>query len=385
MQDLDISDNVVMSLDKTSLRDLGVISLVQLNASRNYISYVDEEAFLGQSKLQTVDLSSNNLSIIEPKTFIRNPSLEILYLSSNQDLRLPDEGPFFVSQSLRVLKLSACNLYYLPPATFQKLPNLQELYISYNKFEILNSVQSVGSLTFLDVGHNYLTDLPSVIFTALPELIRLNLSYNRLSTLNMTAMSQLVKVNSSIDLNGNPCVCNCLMCKTVYSLCHNNNVDLDLMCSSPPEFKDKSLSNCEEGCVDFNTEIADQMEAVIMKNEYNLSIKANETYVNSHESYSFKKEFQGQNSEYGFTYVYISVVLIATNICLLIVGVFLLRRLKLYVRLSLRKGSAESDSKDYHCEYVELSCTGSSSGSRSVSRLSEVTSSAKDTQDKVTV
>jgi len=31
MQNLDISDNVIVSLDKTSLRDLGVISLVQLN------------------------------------------------------------------------------------------------------------------------------------------------------------------------------------------------------------------------------------------------------------------------------------------------------------------------------------------------------------------
>jgi len=84
MQNLDISDSVVLSLDKTSLRDLGVISLVQLNASRNYISDIDEEAFLRQSKLQRVDLSSNSLMNIEPKTFIRNSSLEILSLSSNQ-------------------------------------------------------------------------------------------------------------------------------------------------------------------------------------------------------------------------------------------------------------------------------------------------------------
>ena len=84
VQNIDISDSVVLSLDKTSLRDLGVISLVQLNASRNYISDIHEEAFLGQSKLQRVDLSSNSLMNIEPKTFIRNSSLEILSLSSNQ-------------------------------------------------------------------------------------------------------------------------------------------------------------------------------------------------------------------------------------------------------------------------------------------------------------
>jgi len=152
-------------------------------------------------------------------------------------------------------------------------------------------------------------------------------------------------MNSSIDLNGNPWVCDCLMCKTVYSLCHNNKVDLELVCSSPSEFKGKSWKNCEEGCVDFNTEITDQMEEVIMMKEYKLSIKAHETYVNSNESYSCEKQFQGQNAEYGSTYVHISDVLPVTFFCLLIVGVFLSRRLKL--RLSRRKCSAESDSNDY--------------------------------------
>ena len=84
MKNLDISDNVIVSLSKTSLRDLRVISLVHLNASSNVISYIDVEAFLGQSKLQTVELSSNSLVIIEPKTFICNPSIEIMSLSSTR-------------------------------------------------------------------------------------------------------------------------------------------------------------------------------------------------------------------------------------------------------------------------------------------------------------
>jgi len=236
VQNLDFSDSVVVSLDKTSLGDLGVNSLVQLNESRNYsyISETYEEAFLGQSKLQAVDLSSNSLMNIEPKTFIRNPSLEILSLSSNQYLRLPEESPFLYSQSLRVLKLSDCNLYHLPPETFQKLPNIQELYLSHIEIEVLNSAQSVGSLTFLDLSHNYPTDLQSDIFTVFPELTHLNLSYNSLSALNITVMPQLAKMSSPLDLNGNPCLCDCLMCNTIYSLCRNNSVDLEVMCSSPP-------------------------------------------------------------------------------------------------------------------------------------------------------
>jgi len=187
----------------------------------------------------------------------------------------------------------------------------------------------------------------------------------------MTVMSQLFKMNSSVDLNGNPWVCDCLMCKTVYSLCHNNKVDLELVCSSPPEFKGKSWKNCEECCVDFSTEITDQTEEIIMRKEPKLSIKAHKTYVNSNKSYSIEKKFQGQNIEHDVTYVYISVALSGTIICLLIVGVFLSRRL--YVHLSRCKDSAESGSKVYHCEYGKLSLTGSSSGSRSVCRLFEVT------------
>jgi len=125
MQKLDISENVLESLDKTSLRHLRVISLVELNASKNYIGHIDEDAFLGQSKLQTVDLSRNSLVVIKPKTFIRNPSLQILSLSSNKGLKLPDEGPFLYSTSLRILQLSACNLSHIPPKAFEKLPNLQ--------------------------------------------------------------------------------------------------------------------------------------------------------------------------------------------------------------------------------------------------------------------
>jgi Leucine-rich repeat (LRR) protein len=344
MQHLDISNNVIVSLDKTSLRDLGVISLVQLNASRNYISDIDEEAFLGQSKLQTVDLSSNSLMHIETKTFIRNPSLEILSLSSNQYLRLPEEDPFLYSYSLRVLKLADCNLYYFPPQTFQKLPNLQELYISHNKFEVLSSLQSVGSLTLLDVGHNYLTDLQSDTFTALPELIRLNLSNNKLRTLNITVMPHLVKINSSIDLNGNPWVCDCLMCDTIFSWCRNNSVDLNLVCASPAKFKDKSLSNCEDGCVDFNSDFTDNVEELRMI-EYQLPVKAHGNYEYQFASYLLETHVQDQESEHYVTptYMYVSIVLAVVFLCLLTAVAFLLYRLKF--RPSPHKCSAHSDTE----------------------------------------
>jgi hypothetical protein len=318
-----------MSLDKTSLSDLGVISLVQLNASGNYISDIDEEAFLGQSKLHTVDLSINSLMYIEPKTFIRNPSLETLSLSSNRNLRMPEEDSFLYSNSLRVLKLSDCNLYRLPLKTFQSLPNLQELHISHNQFETLNSLPSVGRLTFLDVRYNYLADLESGIFEVLPELMRLNLGYNKLSTLNQTVMPQLVKVSSSVELSGNPWLCDCLMFDKIYSWCHNNRVDLELVCLNPPKFKGKQWSNCNKAvCDDRNTDFTDNV---------------NEKYINSVTSSSFEDQIQYQETVFEVTYASASGALIVVFVILFIAMVFMLRSLQ--SRSSPRKASANNYSE----------------------------------------
>jgi Leucine-rich repeat (LRR) protein len=319
LQNLDISDNVIESLDKTSLRDLGVISLVQLNASRNYISDIDEEAFLGQSKLQTVDLSSNSLTFIEPKTFIRNPSLDILSLSSNRYLRLPEEGPFLYSSSLRVLHLSACNLSHIPPKTFQELPNFQELYISYNKIRMLYNVQGVGHLTTLDISYNYLKDLDSDIFTDLPERIHLNLSFNMLSTLNVTVMPLLVKVSNSTDLIGNPWVCDCLMFNTIYSWCRNKSMDLELVCSSPPKFKGQTWKIYENSdCDNDNTDIAFLVKDIATENDtsHERGAKYRERLVDDASPAQEQVQLAGTNNYF----FYISIALLAAFLGLLAVA-----------------------------------------------------------------
>jgi hypothetical protein len=119
----------------------------------------------------------------------------------------------------------------------------------------------------LDISHQYLTVLESEIFPALPELIVLNLSFNSFSTLNMTVMPQLAKVSSSVDLNGNPWVCDCLMFNTVYPWCRDNSVDLDLVFSSLPEFKDTPSTIYDEVCCfdfDYITNNVEEVEGTVM-------------------------------------------------------------------------------------------------------------------------
>jgi hypothetical protein len=157
-------------------------------------------------------------------------------------------------------------------------------------------------------------------------------------------MTQLAKVSSSIDLNGNPWVCDCLMCNIIYSWCHDNSVDLELVCSSPPEFKDKSWSNCEEnGCDDFNTDFTDQVKEVNMI-EHKLSVKAPENYLNPVTSYPLETQIQVQETEYDFTYIYICSALSVVFFFLVIILAVLSYRL---ICLSPRKDSARNDSENY--------------------------------------
>ena len=361
MQNLDISENLLESIDKTSLKDTGVASLVQLNASRNYISNIDEEAFLEQTKLQTVDLSSNSLTYISPKTFMRNPSFQVLSLSNNEHFSLPEGGSFLLCTSLRELHLSACNLTHIPPKTFQDLPNLQELYISHNQIIILYPLQGVNHLTTLDMSHNYFRDLNSAVFVALTNLIHLNMSFNNFSTLTVSVTAQLAKVRNAIDLQGNPWVCDCLMYSTMYSWCTNNSVDLSLVCSGPSRFEGKLWTMYEEeGCDDDDdddgdgdgdgdgdhTDVEYQVENFTMINDNLTSNRSHENYNILRPSGPVPTQIQEENMQNYSVYFYCSIGLSVVFVCLLTVAILLYRRFLTSRRL-MRTGPANSDVEQY--------------------------------------
>jgi Leucine-rich repeat (LRR) protein len=322
---------------------MGVISLIQLNASRNHISDIHEEAFVGQSKLQAVDLSSNNISYIGPNTFARNPSLERLSISSNQFLALPEEGPLLRSASLRVLFLSACSLRHIPPKTFENVPNLQELHISHNRIEILFPLQGVGLLTLLDLSNNYLTALDFGIFTAFPRLLRLNLSYNRLNKLDI--VPQLANITSSEELNGNPWECECNVFCAAYSWCHDNGVNLRLVCSSPPKVKDRLWTAYGEECCDYDD--SDYMGEVAIIDNGSPSIRRHENYEMRQASMYFPTQIRELDiNVYHNIYFYCSIVLSALCLCAIIVaGVMCCY---LIINPSMRTVPVQSDVEECH-------------------------------------
>jgi len=218
---LDVSDNVLRALAKTELRDIGVISLIEFNASKNYIAEIDREAFLGQSKLKIVDLSFNNIGEIEPETFQRNPYLELLILSNNPIILVPE---FIRSTSLIQLHLSECNLYTIPEDTFKALTSLQKLYINKNKISSYDNIISYNNLRFIDLSNNKI----NYIYIS---TISMNLTNNIIKFLNITTLQKIINNNASIDFSNNPWYCDCAM-KTTYIWTKNNSIDLDIICTN---------------------------------------------------------------------------------------------------------------------------------------------------------
>jgi hypothetical protein len=366
VQNLDISNNILQSLDKTSLRDKGLASLVHLNASRNYISDIDEEAFLEQTNLQTVELSSNLLTGINPKTFTHNPSFQVLSLSNNKHFRLPEGGSFLLSTSLTVLYLSACNLSHIPPKTFQNLPNLQELYISHNQIVTLYPLQGVHKLTTLDVSHNYLGDLNSIVFAALPNLTHLNLSFNNISTLTVSVTAQLAKLSNAVDLQGNPWVCDCLMYSTMYCWCANNSVNLSLVCSSPSRFEGKVWTIYEEeGCDydddydgdddddddDVHTVVEYLVENITMINDILSSNGCHDNYNILWPSGPAPTQIEEENMQNRNVYINCCIGLSVLFLCLLTIIILWFRR-HLNLRRLTRTGPAISDVEQYPLSIV---------------------------------
>ncbi|XP_076653530.1 fibromodulin [Halictus rubicundus] len=116
VQALDLSDNVVSSLNAFELVNVGLANLKYLNLSTNAVSEIDMYAFHGLVNLTVLDLTKN-------------------YLHS-----IPDDA--------FELSLDFCQISHLPSDTFNGLPRLRRLNLA-NNLMIQMSRSVVQTLTSL--------------------------------------------------------------------------------------------------------------------------------------------------------------------------------------------------------------------------------------------
>lgn len=196
---LDLTFNNITILNKTGVID----NLRYLKVSANSIQVIDEHAFEGIAKLETLDVSYNNISSIplnalKPLTnlkvldlsnnhiedipkraFDHNTQLEQLILSHNP-IKIVFPAWFETLSSLRVLHITQAQLFSLIPETFSKSRQLEDLDLSGNLFQEVpnNALRLLPNLKTLKLNNNQLKVLREESFQHLTSLVELEICQN---------------------------------------------------------------------------------------------------------------------------------------------------------------------------------------------------------------
>lgn len=261
LQVLDLSHNMLESISGGAFKDTSELEILDLSYNR-VTSFDDDTIFKTLTKLRVIALDGNQILDI-PSALLGNlpsPSLEKLTLSDNLIEELTDQsfppsalsnlkvitlGSNVVSNievstfnplhSLTTLDLSYNNLTFIPTQQLSKLSQLTDLDLSGNVFQEIKPVafQSLFHLKILKISrmpylsridprafvdnirlesvmlddNMEITVLPTRIFHGNHHLLHVSIQGNSLTTLDASHFP--VDRLRSLDVSGNPFICNC--------------------------------------------------------------------------------------------------------------------------------------------------------------------------------
>ncbi|XP_071515921.1 uncharacterized protein [Panulirus ornatus] len=250
---LDLCDNYFRHVPTAALEDLTAVKALHL--CRNRLTRLESNAFR-TSSLATLSLETNSIDFIADTAFHRLQGLLKLNLNDN----LLREVPTLALASLLMLEslyVSRNKLRSLEDGAFRSLGHLSTLEISRCPHlstmhpEALTHCVNLRKLT---LSHNPLVrHLPRGFLTSLPRLRFLDLRANGLRSL--PAMEVRWRSLESLDLRGNPLVCNCSLrwLAEVLGASNTSLVAPDLQCAAPDKLLGLYLSRLSPGelqCVD---------------------------------------------------------------------------------------------------------------------------------------
>ncbi|XP_066248588.1 nephrocan isoform X2 [Euwallacea similis] len=209
--ELYLSDNPVSNIsDNFSLENLRLMEI-----SRTHLSMLNENVFADLPNLETLIMNNNvNLrrfpchsktlryldlsnSMLEKVPHGHMKKLLRLDLSGNYLKNIPMNG-FIDSCSLQMLNLSTNAITAIDIDAFQGLTEVQSIDLSFNKLISLDEQFSNNSaLTFLNLSHNYISELDTLRSKSLKALIVSFCEIYELNRYSLSLMPNLIRLTMS--------------------------------------------------------------------------------------------------------------------------------------------------------------------------------------------
>ncbi|XP_049959341.1 leucine-rich repeat-containing protein 15-like isoform X2 [Schistocerca serialis cubense] len=168
-----------------------------LSLARNSIQRIDERAFIGALRLESLTLSDNPLGPYPPR-LEDIPSLRVMQLQrcNISEIPVPDSFLGDCCPLMTELWLSYNLISHIPNGSFTELPGLQYLYLSNNRLINIESgaLNPLNQLLVLDLSSNLLQELNVDLFVQQTSLDVLYLSHNRLESLEIGIFSPLMNL-----------------------------------------------------------------------------------------------------------------------------------------------------------------------------------------------
>ena len=207
--------------------------LEELELWGNHISQLNDNTFLGLSRLRRLDLDRNRIKEISRNMFQHFPKLESLYLGENNIVSIYADT-FKDLPNLRLLNLDRNGLMFMLPNAFSGLRNLLSLGLQHNQIGFIqdhvfnelrnvvalhlhsNNIEFIWTKTFtgldavkhLALGDNKIKNLPNGVFYKCPRLTKLCLDDNHIRELHRCIISNPRRLKR-LSILSNPMKCDC--------------------------------------------------------------------------------------------------------------------------------------------------------------------------------
>lgn len=187
-----INPETALRLKSDFLRKIGLESISTLIIENAVIEEIDRNAFRNASVVQKIKISNSHIPDLDPDTFSDCVNLRTLSFSGS----VIGNFEYLKSESVEEFHLTNCSLKRISNKHIDNLSELTYLNLAHNFITEINAstFSNAVNLEELNLAHNHITEIPANLFENNSELSTLTLSYNPLTKFTLNIISDIDKL-----------------------------------------------------------------------------------------------------------------------------------------------------------------------------------------------